>query len=176
MPKGSGFAVWLTGLPSSGKSAVAEALSRLLREAGVSVDVLDSDALRHRLTPHPKYTDEERDWFYDVVLFLVELLTRNGLNVLIAATASRRVYRDTARQRVRRFVEVHVDCPEAVCRQRDPKGLWRRADRGEIPSLPGSGVPYEPPVSPEVRIDTAKLAIAEAAQRIFRELEEKEYL
>lgn len=176
MIKDGGFAVWLTGLPSSGKSAVAAALGRRLLEAGAPVEVLDSDALRQRLTPHPDYTDEERDWFYDVVLFLAELLTRNGVNVLIAATASRQVYRDAARQKISRFMEVHIDCPEAVCRQRDPKGLWRRSESGDISSLPGSGVAYEPPVTPEVRIDTAKLAIAEAAQRIFTKLEEKGYL
>jgi adenylylsulfate kinase len=176
MQNGNGFAVWLTGLPSSGKSAIAANLSRLLREAGVPVEVLDSDALRQRLTPHPKYTDEERDWFYDMVLFLAELLTRNGVNVLIAATAARRACRDAARRQIRRFVEVHVDCPVAVCRQRDPKGLWRRADSGEISSLPGAGIGYEPPAAPEVRIDTEALTVTEAAQRIFRALEEKKYL
>ena len=150
-----GFAIWLTGLPSSGKTTLAYALSHLLLERGEAVQVLDSDGLRQRLTPHPTYSAEERDWFYDVVSFLAELLTNNGVNVLIAATASRQAYREAARARIRRFAEVHVDCSAAVCRARDPKGLWQQADKGEISILPGVGTAYEPPESPEARVNTA---------------------
>lgn len=168
-----GFAIWLTGLPSSGKTTLAYALSHLLIERGVAVQVLDSDDLRRRLTPNPTYSPEERDWFYDVVTFLAGLLTDNGVNVLIAATASRRVYRQAARDRIARFAEVYVHCSPEVCRARDPKGLWKWADEGEITMLPGAGAPYEPPESPEVRVDTERLLVKEAADHILSQLDEQ---
>jgi adenylylsulfate kinase len=166
-----GFAIWLTGLPSSGKTTLAHALSCLLAERGVAVQILDSDGLRRKLTPNPTYSTEERDWFYDVITFLAELLTTNGVNVLIAATASQRAYRQAARERILRFAEVYVECPSEVCRARDPKRLWERADRGEITNLPGVGALYEAPDTPEARVDTARYSAEEAARHILRRLD-----
>ncbi|MGQ9648307.1 MAG: adenylyl-sulfate kinase [Thermodesulfobacteriota bacterium] len=166
-----GFAIWLTGLPSSGKTTLANALSLLLSERGISVQILDSDDLRGKLTPHPTYSPEERDWFYDTVAFLAELLTNNGVNILIAATASRRAYRELARSRIKRFAEVYIDCRVEVCKARDPKGLWGSAEKGEVTALPGTGVPYEAPESPEVRVNTTHLSIDEAARQIFNQLD-----
>lgn len=166
-----GFALWLTGLPSSGKSTLARALARRLEEAGVVVQVLDSDELRKTLTPEPTYSTEERDWFYATLLFIANLLVRNGVNVIIAATASRRVYREAARARLTHFGEVFVDCPIAVCRERDPKGLWAMADRGEIGTLPGTDAPYEPPLEPEVVVSTAELTVDQAVAVIWRWLQ-----
>jgi adenylylsulfate kinase len=168
---GKGFAIWLTGLPSSGKSTLAYALKHLLSIRGIGAQGLDSDDLRRRLTPHPTYSNEERDWFYDIITFLAELLTDNGVNVLIAATASRRAYREAARARIRRFAEVYVDCSIEVCRARDPKGLWESAGKGEITALPGAGTLYEPPESPEVQVDTSHLSIDEAVHQILDQLD-----
>jgi adenylylsulfate kinase len=171
-----GFAIWLTGLPSSGKTTLAHALRRLLAERDIEVQLLDSDDLRRKLTPDPIYSDEERDWFYDMVTFLAGLLTDNGVNVLIAATAPRQAYREAARDRIAQFAEVYVHCSPEECRVRDPKGLWARADRGEIATLPGAGAPYEPPENPEVRVDTVHLSVEEAARRILHRLDEWAFL
>lgn len=171
-----GFALWLTGLPSSGKTSLAQALSRLLLERGITVQILDSDELRRRLTPKPSYSLEERDWFYGVIAYLAELLTANGVNVLVAATAPRRAYRQAARERMGRFAEVYVECPPEVCRARDPKGLWARADRGEIATLPGGGTPYEAPEAPEVRVDTARFSAEGAARCVQRQLDRAGFL
>jgi adenylylsulfate kinase len=170
-----GFAIWLTGLPASGKTTLAQALSRLLHERGIAVQILDSDELRPRLTPNPTYSADERDWFYDIMAFLAELLTANGVNVLIAATASRQAYRQAAREQIARFAEVHMECPPQVCRARDPKGLWERADRGEIANLPGAGAPYEAPDAPEVRVDTARYSAEAAARHILRHLDDQDF-
>jgi adenylylsulfate kinase len=175
-PSDSGFAVWLTGLPSSGKSVVAAEVKRRLTARGVSALVLDSDELREHLTPHPKFTEEERNWFYDTIVFLAGLLTRNGVNVLIAATGSRRAYREHARLQIRHFAEVHIDCPAEICRNRDPKRLWRKAANGEIRSLPGAGISYEAPDAPEIRVDTSVMTIEEAGQRILDMLCRKELI
>jgi adenylylsulfate kinase len=166
-----GFAIWLTGLPSSGKTTVAYVLRDLLAERGIAAQVLDSDELRTRLTPHPTYSPRERDWFYAMVAYVAELLTTNGVNCLIAATAARRVYREEARKRITRFAEVYVDCSPEVCQKRDPKGLWQKAQQGEVASLPGMGMPYEPPSSPDVRVDTETHSAQDAAQRIFAQLD-----
>jgi adenylylsulfate kinase len=168
-----GFAIWLTGLPSSGKTTVAHALGDLLAERGIAAQVLDSDELRTRLTPNPQYTPQERDWFYAMVTFLAELLTKNGVNCLIAATASRRAYREAAQRRIGRFAEVYVDCSPEVCYGRDPKGLWQRAQKGEITALPGMGMPYEPPESPDARVDTGGLSAEAAAEHILSQLDGK---
>jgi adenylylsulfate kinase len=125
-----GVAIWLTGLPSSGKSTLAQSLHKLLEEKGVTVQILDSDNVRKVLTPAPTYSEEERDWFYRVLAYIAGLLTENGVNVIIAATAPKREHRQAARERIHLFVEVYLNCPEEVCRERDSKGLWKRAEAG----------------------------------------------
>jgi adenylylsulfate kinase len=143
-----GAVVWLTGLPASGKSTLAERIVADLREARVASVVLDGDELRDALVPAPGHDEAGRDAFYRTLAGLAALLAKRGLVVVVAATAHRRVWRDDARERAPRFVEVHVATPLDECRRRDPKGLYARA--AALPDLPGVGVPYEPPHHPEV--------------------------
>lgn len=165
-----GFAIWLTGLPASGKTTLAYALAQRLEEKNVPVQILDSDELRYQLTPNPAYSPAGRDWFYDTIGWLAELLTRNGVNVLIAATTPRGIYRQAARQRINNFAEVYVACAPDVCRVRDPKGLWAQADKGEITNFPGAGASYESPESAEVTVYTDKLSIEDGVNIIIRQL------
>ena len=165
-----GWALWLTGLPASGKTTLARTLRRKLAEQGVECVILDSDEVRRVLTPNPTYTSEERDRFYRGLVDLAWLLTRYGVNVIIAATATWRAYRQAARQILHPFAEVYVRCPLEVCKQRDPKGLYARAEAGEITNLPGVGVPYEEPEHPAVVVDTDRLSPEEAAERVLAAL------
>ena len=171
-----GFAVWLTGIPSSGKSTIARRLASKLREAGLDVEVLESDEVRKRLTPRPTYSEEERDAFYSALTYVGELLVKHGVNVVFDATAHKRAYRDEARRRIKKFVEVYVKCPLKEAMRRDVKGLYRKALAGEITTLPGLQVPFEEPLKPEVEVDTSKLSLEEAVEAVVRKLREHGYL
>lgn len=165
-----GFAIWFTGVPASGKTALAHALRQILAAEGIHVVLLDSDDLRAVLTPDPRYTDAERDWLYGVIVYLATWLTGSGVNMLIAATANRRAYRDQARAAIARFAEVYVRCPLPICQARDPKGLYRQAAEGRAATLPGLGAMYEPPLRPEAEIDTEHSRPREAALIVVERL------
>ncbi|HEX6290167.1 MAG TPA: adenylyl-sulfate kinase [Herpetosiphonaceae bacterium] len=165
-----GFTIWLTGLPASGKTSLARELQRLLAQRGVHAVLLDSDELRGALTPQPRYTAAERDWFYGVIGYLAAWLARSGVNVLIAATAQRRAYRDQARAQIARFAEVEVCCPLAICQQRDPKGIYAQAQAGQAQHVPGVGDPYEPPLHPEATIDTGSMSPTAAARSVLAQM------
>jgi adenylyl-sulfate kinase len=171
MDKSDGWAIWFTGLPASGKTTLARAVRCALQEQGISTILLDSDELRRLMTPHATYAPAERDWFYNRLVELATWLVRSGEHVLIAATGSRRCYRDAARAQLGpRFAEVWLRCPVDVCRARDQKGLYGRAAAGAIRGLPGADVPYEAPDKPEVVIDTAQQTPEAAAETVLASL------
>ncbi len=141
--------VWITGLPSSGKSTLAGRIRDRLREAGRPTLVLDGDEVRRALVPTPGYTPEGRDAFYATLARLAALVAGQGFVVVVPATAHRAAYRAQARALAPRFVEVYVAAPAEECRRRDAKGLYAAATAG-LPDMPGAGVTYEAPEAPEV--------------------------
>ena len=167
------FAVWLTGLPASGKSAIAKALAAELAGRGVRAAVLESDIVRREISPRPEYGDAGRDAFYATIAYLAQVLVLHGVPVIIDATANRRTYRDRARSAIPRFIEVYVRCPLPVCQARDPKGIYRRAAEGTAQNVPGVSTPYEPPLMPEVVVDGERDDPAVAASRIVSALGKK---
>lgn len=175
MKSGQGFAVWITGMPASGKSSITRELVRLLREQDVSAAVLESDALRLILTPEPSYSDAERQGFYREMAELGTLLTKQGLNVIFDATANKRAYRQRARTPIPRFLEAHVKCPIEICRGRDPKGIYARAAAGTAATVPGIQTTYEPPHDPEILLD-CEISPGENAQAILKKLKELHYI
>jgi adenylylsulfate kinase len=148
-----GFAVWITGLPASGKSSITRELMKKLDALGVPMVVLESDKMRKILTPEPTYSEKEREQFYRAIVLIGELITRSGMNVIFDATANQRGYRDHARSLIRKFVEVYVDCPLEICMKRDPKGIYGRAMSGKAMTVPGVQASYEPPLHPEITLD-----------------------
>jgi adenylylsulfate kinase len=146
----SGAVVWMTGPPSSGKSTLARAVQARLSATGRLALLLDGDEVRDALVPRPGYGPGERDAFYGTLARLAALLSRQGAVVLVAATAHRRAHRAAARALAPTFLEVFLDVPGDVCCARDAKGLYARARAGQAPDLPGAGVAFEPPESPEV--------------------------
>ena len=134
-----GWCVWVTGLPGSGKSVVSEALLRLLDQEGIHAQLLSVDALRKVLTPKPSYSLEERDTVYATLVYFAELLTENGVNVVIDATGNLRRFRDDARKRIPKFIEVYLECPMEACMDREarrgkthlaPRKIYSRGPEG----------------------------------------------
>ena len=160
------FALWLTGLPAAGKSAIARELVRLLHERGVEVSVLESDVMRTQLTPFPRYDDADRDFFYSRLADFGVMLVDRGRPVVFDATANRRAYRDAARRRIARFAEVFIDTPLEICAARDPKGLYRG----------GMKIPYEPPLAPEIALSGDAGAPHDGAARIVSLLEARRWI
>lgn len=169
------FAVWMTGLPASGKSTITHALVGELVSRGVDVAVLESDALRLVLTPHATYSEEERETFYRSLTYIGSLLVSHGVPVIFDATANRRAYRTAARGEIERFIEVYVDCPLEVCVGRDPKGIYRKAQSGQASTVPGMQASYERPEHPDVVVSGSGDA-KEAARTILRTLQRKGYV
>ena len=170
------FAVWLTGLSASGKSAIARELLRLLHERGVDAALLESDVLRTQFTPYARYDERERDLFYATLAHLGAFLVTEGRPVLFDATGNRRAYRDAARRTIARFAEVYVDTPLEVCAARDPKGLYRAAREGKSATLPGLQAAYEAPEQPELVIRGDAGTPEEGARAILGLLERRGWL
>jgi adenylylsulfate kinase len=164
----NGFAIWLTGLPASGKTTIAVELMKMLHSKQISAVHLESDQLRAELTPSPTYSIEERDWFYRAICVFARVLTGNGMNVLIDATGNKRAYRDALRATIPRFLEVYARCPLDVCIARDPKGIYRNASAGG--TVPGLQESYQEPANPEVIVDTDKTEPEEAARVVLKKL------
>lgn len=169
--KSVGFIIWITGLPASGKTTLAKNLKEQLGQRQIQAVILDSDDLRTVLTPNPAYTEEERDWFYNVIAYLAAFLANEGINVLIASTAHRRHYRNQVREQTEQFAEVYVQCQLETCQERDPKGIYALAKVGKADSVPGIGVKYERPLKPEATVDTTSTSPQEAAQLVLVQLQ-----
>ena len=161
------FAMWITGLPASGKSTIVSALKPQLEGLGLTVEVLESDEVRRIITPTPTYSEAERDLFYRALAFTGQKLVAHGVTVVFDATASRRVYRDFAKSVIPRFIEVSVECPLATCMERDQKGTYRKGQQGDSLTVPGLQSPYEAPLIPDLRIDTIATSTGDAAGQIL---------
>ena len=156
---GTGVTLWLTGLPSAGKTTLALALADVLRARGVDVEILDGDQVRTQLSAGLGFSRQDRETQVTRIGFVAELLARHGVTVLVPVIAP---YAD-ARAKVRAhhaehgtaLLEVHLTTPLQVCAERDVKGLYAKAFRGEIRSMTGVDDPYEAPLDPDLRIDTS---------------------
>jgi len=167
MTQHQAFAVWVTGLPASGKSTIVAALKPKLQGLGLTVEVLESDVVRRVVTPVPTYSQAERDQFYRTLAFLGARLVAHGVTVVFDATANRRAYREFARRLIPRLLEIAVNCPLNVCMERDKKGTYRKGARGESSTVPGLQEPYEAPASPDLLVDSTKTTPERAADLIL---------
>ncbi len=168
---GGGATLWFTGLSGSGKSTVARAVELALIEAGRPAYLLDGDNLRHGLNGDLGFGPEDRAENVRRTAHVARLLADAGLIALASLISPYAADRELARrlhdEAGLAFVEVFVDTPLEICAERDPKGLYARARRGEIPEFTGVSAPYEAPERPEVRLDGAELAVADAVAAVL---------
>ena len=174
----SGFCVWFTGLSGAGKSTLAEVLVHQLMEHGRQVTLLDGDVVRTHLSKGLTFSKEDRDMNIRRIGFVASEIVRHHGSVICAAVSPYRVTRNEVRNMVvcDRFVEVFVDTPLDVCEQRDTKGMYAKARRGEIKGFTGINDPYEAPVDPEIRITTTNTTLEASAEAILAYLRTRGFL
>jgi adenylyl-sulfate kinase len=171
-----GTFIWFTGVPASGKSTIGRAVEKALRDRGVRIENLDADEIRANLSPDLGYTAKDRDLNTKRLAFMGKILTRNGVCAIVAAVSPLREHRDRARKMVDHFLEVHVKASLEECKKRDPKGLYKRAERGEISDIAGWHMPYEEPEKPEVVLDTLKDDAEKCAAQVLLTMETLGYI
>jgi adenylylsulfate kinase len=171
-----GFTLWFTGLSGSGKTTISEIVEHELRERERHVEVLDGDIVRTNLSKGLGFSREDRDTNVLRIGFVADLLTRNGVGVIVSAISPFKEVRDQVRRNIGEdFIEVFVDAPLEVCAERDVKGLYKKAFSGEIPQFTGVSDPYEAPVAPELHIKTDEEEPGESARKVIGYLEELGY-
>jgi adenylylsulfate kinase len=170
--------IWFTGLSGSGKSTVANALERHLHQIAMRTYILDGDNIRHGLNSDLGFDEHSRTENIRRIGEVSRLFVDAGVMVLTAFISPFRTDRDLVREMLpeREFIEVFVDCPLEVCEQRDVKGLYKRARKGEIPNFTGIDSPYEAPYDPEIVINTAAQGLHESTGVILNYLAAHDYI
>jgi adenylyl-sulfate kinase len=169
----AGCCVWFTGLSGAGKSTIAEIVIDELRARGRRVELLDGDEIREHLSKGLTFSKEDRDTNIRRIGWVASLLARNNVVAVTAAISPYRAVRDEVRGWIDNFVEVHVATSIEDCEARDVKGLYAKARAGDIPEFTGVSDPYEPPLHPEIRVETAGRTPAESAAEVIAWLEAK---
>ena len=172
-----GFTLWFTGLSGAGKTTISHIVETQLRDRGSRIEVLDGDVVRENLSKGLGFSKEDRDTNIRRIAFVADLLSRNGVPVITAAISPYREIRDEARETMGdRFIEVFVKASVEVCAERDVKGLYEKAFKGEIKEFTGVSDPYEPPLNPELTLDTEHESAEDSALKILSLLEERQLI
>ena len=172
----TGGTIWLTGLSGAGKSTIATELARVLLERGERVEILDGDELRESLSAGLGFSRTDRNTHVTRVGFLADILARNGVWAIVPVIApyadARQLNRERHERSGARYYEVHVATNVEECERRDVKGLYAKARAGEITGMTGIDDPYEAPVNPELRLDTAGREVADTVAAVLKLIEE----
>jgi len=168
-----GFTLWFTGMSGAGKSTLSGLLEARLRQLGAKVEVLDGDIVRQYLSKGLGFSREDRDENIRRIGFVCELLSRNGVIAIAAAISPYRAVREELRARIPNFIEVFMECPVEVLAARDVKGLYKKALAGELPRFTGISDPYEPPLSPEITVNSSTESPDESLAKILSALDSK---
>lgn len=173
--KQKGVVIWLTGLSGAGKSTIARELEKRLYDMGHLSYVLDGDNIRHGLNRNLGFSPEDRKENIRRISEVAKLFADAGVITITAFISPYREDRDNARKLLPegKFVEVYVKCPLEKCEERDVKGLYKKARAGEIKEFTGISAPYEPPLNPELVIDTDKLSLDESVEMLLNYLNQK---
>lgn len=176
MTVNKGITLWFTGLSGAGKTTVAKALEKRLKEMGFKVERLDGDLVRQYLTRDLGYSKSDRNENIRRVSYVAALLTRNEVITLCCFISPYRQGRLEARKLIGSFAEIYVNAPLAVCERRDVKGLYKKARAGEIAMFTGISDPYEPPDAPEIEIRTDLLSVDHCVDKVIGYLVDNCYI
>ena len=171
-----GFTLWFTGLSGAGKSTLAHHVAKELRHRGLKVEILDGDEVRTNLSKGLGFSKEDRDTNIKRIGYVCKLLSRNGVVAISAAISPYREIRDFNREQIGNFIEVFVKCSIEELTRRDVKGLYKKALAGEIKNFTGVSDPYEPPLNPEILIDSEKQSEEQSVQAILTYLEREGWI
>jgi adenylyl-sulfate kinase len=163
-----GLTVWFTGLSSSGKTTLSQAVYRQLAATGHRVELLDGDEVRLFLSRGLGFSKQDRDENIRRIGYVAELLTRHNVITLVSAISPYRDARDAVRARIPAFLEVYVNASIEECERRDVKGLYKKARAGEIKAFTGISDPYEPPKAPELECRTDLESVSESVDKVVR--------
>ena len=175
MAEPRGFTVWFTGLSGAGKSTVARIVADELRRRGARVELLAGGEFRQNISQGLGFSREDRIANVRRIGYVAKLLARNGIAVITTAVSPDHVARDECRREIGDFLEVYVQCPLDVCEARDPKGLYSRARLGEL-DVAGIGHSYEPPLHPDVVLDSAIAPPEKLAGQVLAAIEERGWI
>jgi adenylylsulfate kinase len=174
MANDKGFTLWFTGLSGAGKTTISHIVEKEIRDRGSNIEILDGDVVRENLSKGLGFSKEDRDTNIRRIAFVADLLSRNGTPVITAAISPYREIRDEAREMMGdRFIEVYVNASVEACADRDVKGLYEKAFKGEIKEFTGVSDPYEPPLNAEVTVETENEEPEESAAKIVAYLDER---
>jgi len=168
--------IWLTGIPGSGKTTLAIELEKYYQKNGLAVEILDGDEIRKTLSKDLGFSPEDRKEHNRRVIFVAQILSKNGVTTIIPLISPYRETRDFARKEIPNFVEVWVKTSVDECIKRDPKGLYKKALAGEIKNLTGLQAPYEEPQNAELILDTEKQNVEESVEIITSTVKKLGYL
>ncbi|KKM93973.1 hypothetical protein LCGC14_1203010 [marine sediment metagenome] len=171
-----GFTLWFTGLPCSGKTVLADAVAKELRNQGMKVERLDGDIVRKSLTRDLGFSEEDRNMNIERVTFVSKLLTRNGVAVLASFVSPYNKIRDYSRKEIGNYILVYVKCSLEECENRDIKGMYAKARAGEIKDFTGIDHPFEEPDITDIIVETDKQTVEESKNIILQALKEMDYL
>ncbi len=169
-------AIWITGLPASGKSTIASLLKDHLKSKNITAIVLDGDEIRKTVSKDLGYSPEDRKEHNRRVIEIAKLLVKNGITTIIPLISPYRETREIARKEIPNFVEVYTKASVETCMKRDPKGLYKKAQAGEIQNMTGIQSPYEEPLHPEVTLETEKETRQECLDKILLHMKKSGYL
>ena len=167
--------IWLTGIPASGKTTLANELKKYYDQKSLACDILDGDEIRKTLSKDLGFSPEDRKEHNRRVIFIAKILAKNGVTPIIPLISPYRETRNNARKELPNFFEVWVKTSLDECKRRDPKGLYKKAEAGELQNLTGLQAPYEEPHNPELIVDTENHTVEESVNLIISTLKKLGY-